>query len=182
MTGTGLEIGAQAMAAGLKGREDGPVFRDATDADLVGLRDLERDANQAALSHVFPPSRYPFPDDAVLARWRLVMDDPQVAVLVLDDPGERGLLAYVAYDDTTLRHLAVRPDRWREGLATVAVEMALEGIRLSGTTEASLWCLQDNQRARRLYEHLGWRPTDDVREAPWPPHPVETRYIRSVSS
>ena len=33
-------------------------------------------------------------------------------------------------------------------------------------------------RARRLYSYLGWQPTDDVREAPWPPHPLEVRYTR----
>jgi len=160
--------------------EDRPVFRDATDDDLVGLRDLEREANQAALEHVFPPELYPFPPDAVLARWRLVLDDPEVAVLVHDDPLRHGLVAYAAYDDATLRHLAVHPGRWGEGLATAAIDIALHGMDRRGSTEASLWCLQDNHRARRLYEYLGWKPTDEVREAPWAPHPLETKYMRLI--
>ncbi len=156
------------------------MFREATDDDQVALCELEREANLAALGHVFPPDRYPFPDDAVLARWRLVLDDPDVRVLVVDDDEADGLLAYAAYDGSSLRHLAVRPDHWGEGLATAGIEMALRGIDRRGGTEASLWCLQENLRARRLYEYLGWRPTDDVREAPWPPHPAETRYTRLV--
>lgn len=156
------------------------MFRDAADQDLVALRDLERQATLVGLAHVFPPERYPFPDDAVLARWRLVMDDPEVAVLVVDRPEGASLLAYVAHDDSTLRHLAVHPEHWGEGVATAAIEVVVRGMRLRGATGASLWCLRENRRARNLYEHLGWRSTEGSREAAWPPHPVEMRYQRSI--
>lgn len=154
------------------------MFRDATLDDLVALRDLEREANRVALGHVFPPERYPFPDDDVLARWALVLDEPGVVVRVAEDDGE--LVAVAAYDDTTLRHLAVRPDHWGHGLASQAIESALHAMDLRGCTIASLWCLEENHRARRLYEYLGWRPTSDRREAPWPPHPMEVRYTRLI--
>ena len=154
------------------------MFREATADDLTALRDLEREANLAALAHVFPPERFPFPDDDVLARWSLVLDDPACAVLVAED--ESGLVALAAYDDSTLRHLAVRPDHWGEGLGTAAIETALHGLDLRGCTIASLWCLERNHRARRLYERLGWAATDDHREAPWPPHPTELRYTRLI--
>ena len=154
------------------------MFRDATLDDLGALRDLEREANLAALGHVFPPERYPFPDDDVLARWALVLDEPGVVVRVAEDDG--GLVAVAAYDDSTLRHLAVRPDHWGDGLATTAIETALHAMDLRGCTVASLWCLEENHRARRLYEYLGWRPSSDRREAPWPPHPVELRYTRLI--
>jgi RimJ/RimL family protein N-acetyltransferase len=154
------------------------MFRDATLDDLGPLRDLERAANLAALGHVFPPERYPFPDDDVLARWALVLDEPGVVVRVAEDDG--GLVAVAAYDDSTLRHLAVRPDHWGDGLATEAIETALHAMDLRGATIASLWCLEENHRARRLYEYLGWRATDDRREAPWPPHPIEMRYTRLI--
>jgi GNAT superfamily N-acetyltransferase len=154
------------------------VFREATADDLTALRDLERSANLAALGHVFPPDRYPFPDDDVLARWALVLDEPGVVVLVVED--DAGLVAFAAYDDSTLRHLAVRPDRWGDGIASAAIGVVLHGWALRGCTVAALWCLEENHRARRLYEHLGWRPAADRREAPWPPHPVEMRYTRPV--
>jgi RimJ/RimL family protein N-acetyltransferase len=158
------------------------MFRVASTADLSALRDLERTANLAALGHVFPPERYPFPDDDVLARWALVLDEPGVDVLVLDDPHDPGaLLAYAAYDDTTLRHLAVHPEHWGSGLATAAITATLDVMEARGAGEASLWCLEENRRARRLYEHLGWRATADRREAPWRPHPVEMRYVRPLT-
>ncbi len=151
-------------------------FRSATYVDLVALRDLERAANLAGLGHVFPPERYPFPDDDVLARWALVLEDPTVDVLVLD--GDDGLVACAAHDDRSLRHLAVHPDHWGHGIATAAIGAALHAMDRRGAALAELWCLERNHRARRLYEHLGWRSTADRRPAPWPPHPVEMRYTR----
>jgi RimJ/RimL family protein N-acetyltransferase len=155
------------------------MFREATTDDLNALLDLERDANLAALGHVFPPERYPFPGDDVLARWTLVLEDPDVCVLVRDD-GRGGIDLFAAYDATTLRHLAVHPDVWGNGLASQAIETALHAMDLRGSTVAELWCLEDNRRARRLYEYLGWRPTDDRRPAPWPPYPTEMRYTRLI--
>lgn len=149
-------------------------------ADLAALRDLEREASLAALGHVFPPDRYPFPDDDVLARWSIVLDDPTVSVLVAPDADGSSLVVLAAYDDSTLRHLAVHPDHWGRGLASTAIETVLHAMDLRGTTIASLWCLEENHRARRLYEYLGWRPEPDRQPAPWPPHPVEMRYTRLI--
>lgn len=154
------------------------MFREATRDDLTALRDLERAANLAALGRIFPPERFPFPDDDVLARWALVLADPGVKVLVAEEAGE--LIALAAYDDSTLRHLAVRPDHWGEGLASSAIDTALHQMDARGSTVASLWCLEENRRARRLYEYLGWRPTPERREAPWPPHPTEMRYTKLI--
>ncbi len=156
-------------------------FRLATVADVAALRDLERSANLAALGHVFPPERYPFPDDAVLTRWVLVLEEAGVDVLVVDSPdGTGGLVCYAAHDDCWLRHLAVHPDHWGGGLATAAVAEATARMARRGAREASLWCLEENHRARRLYEHLGWRAASERRDASWPPHPVEMRYTRPL--
>jgi GNAT superfamily N-acetyltransferase len=156
----------------------GGMFREATQDDLLLLADLERDANLAALAHVFPPEEFPFPYDDVLARWKLVLDDPATVVLVRDAPAGHGLTALAAYDDDTLRHLAVHPCHWGEGLATAAIEVALDAIDRRGATAASLWVLRENHRARRLYSYLGWQETDRAQPAAWPPHPVEVRYTR----
>jgi len=156
------------------------MFREATAEDVPALRDLEREANLVALGHVFPPARFPFPGDDVLARWALVMQDPSVVVLVRDEPVGGGIDVLAAYDDTTLRHLAVHPRAWGQGLASTAIATALHAMDLRGSTVAELWCLEENHRARRLYEYLGWRPTRDRQEAPWPPHPTEMRYTRLI--
>lgn len=156
------------------------MFRPARDSDLVALRDLERAATLGGLGHVFPPESYPFPDDDVLARWSIVMAAPDVDVIVAEDPLSERVIAFAAYDDTTLRHLAVHPDHWGEQLATAAIGASLQAMGLRGSVQAWLWCLEQNHRARRLYEHLGWRPTGETQDAQWPPHPVEMAYTRLV--
>ena len=157
------------------------MFREATVDDLSALLDLERAANLAGLAHVFPPERYPFPDGDVLARWALVLDEPGVDVLVLDGEDGDGIDLFAAYDDRSLRHLAVHPRHWGSGLATTAIETVLRNLDERGATVAELWCLEENTRARRLYEHLGWRAEQDRRPAPWPPHPTEMRYTRLIT-
>ena len=149
-------------------------WRPAGPEDAYALMVLERDANLVALAHVFPADRHPFPEDAVLARWALVLDDPEVTVEVVD--GDRGLLAYAAWDHRTLRHLAVHPDAWRSGLGSAGADRAVAAIRAGGGAP-HLWCLVENSRARGLYTHLGWVPTGVTREAEWPPHPIEMEYV-----
>ncbi len=152
---------------------DGPTvrWRRATPLDAGALRDLERAANLVGLAHVFAPERFPFPDDAVLARWSLVLDDPEVVTDVVD--GDLGLVACAAYDQESLRHLAVHPDRWGTGLASAGVQ------RSERHGAHRLWVLVDNHRARRLYARLGWQPTGVEQECPWPPHPTELEYARA---
>ena len=141
----------------------------AADTDDAGpLRDLERAANLVGLAHVFSADRFPFPDDDVLARWALVLQDPEVVVEVVD--GDDGLLAFAAYDDDSLRHLAVHPDAWGTGLAGAGVARAV------AHGAARLWVLDANHRARRLYERLGWSATGVEQECPWVPHPTELEY------
>lgn len=154
------------------------MLRLAMAADFVALRDLERAASLAGLGHIFPPQIYPYPDDRVLARWRLLLDDPTVEVLVDDAAGV--LRALAAYDDLWLRHLAVAPEHWATGLATILVETALRRLAERGTAEAWLWVLAENHRARRFYERTGWVQTGDERTAEFVPHPREVSYVRKL--
>ena len=141
-------------------------WRRATPSDAGALRDLERVSSQAGLAHVF--GDLPYPDDDVLARWALLLDDPTVRVEVVED--DAGLVAFVAHDGSTLRHLGVRPDRWSAGLGR-------EGfVRAERAGARRLWVLEANARARRLYESCGWVPSGDTQELPWPPHPTEVEY------
>lgn len=146
------------------------TLRPAGADDAAALRDLEEAANLVALAHVFPAAEFPFPRDAVLARWREVLADSSVTVVVVDGPGR--LDCFAAYDDRVLRHLAVHPDRWGDGLARTAIDHAVGAIRATGA-RPRLWCLTENHRAYAVYRHLGWRLTGRERRAEWPPYPVE---------
>ncbi len=143
------------------------AWRRASADDVVALRDLERAASVVGLAHVF--GDLPYPDDDVLARWALLLDDPTVVVEVVEDA--EGLVALSAHDGDSLRHLAVRPDRWGAGLGR-------EGFRRAEAAGARrLWVLDLNGRARAMYESFGWAPSGDQQECPWPPYPTELEYV-----
>lgn len=149
-------------------------LRPATMDDAVALRDLERAASLEFLGHIFDPSRFPYPDDEVLDRWRSLLTDEEVSIVVVDD--STGLACLVAWDDDLLRHLAVAPLRSGEGLARAALAHALDR-----SPARRLWCLADNHRARGLYRHLGWRPSGTARRAEWPPYPLEIELVAPSS-
>ena len=95
-------------------------------------------------------------------------DTASVALLVEDD-GDPVALALIlqalAQDGASrealpgLAHLsmiAVRPDRWGQGLGGLVLDLALVHARDRGYTHAQLWTQETNRRAQRLYERLGW--------------------------
>jgi GNAT superfamily N-acetyltransferase len=53
----------------------------------------------------------------------------------------------------------VAPERWGEGLGGRLVDALLEEVSGRGYDRAQLWTQNDNARARRLYEHRGFRPS-----------------------
>jgi ribosomal protein S18 acetylase RimI-like enzyme len=63
------------------------------------------------------------------------------------DAGETGLV-YLLY---------VLPTYWGCGVGRALMDAAMDELRDLGMSEAVLWVLRDNQRARRFYERLGWR-------------------------
>lgn len=160
------------------------VFRRASTPDAEALLALERDASLAALGHVFPADRFPYPEADVLARWHLVLADPDTVVEVVDVAGgSGGLLCAVAHDaQGTVRQLAVSPGRWGEGLGSAALRHAEAALAAAGHRVLRLWVLSDNRRARSLYERHGWRATGDTQPAPWPPYPTEVGYARRLDA
>ena len=57
-----------------------------------------------------------------------------------------------------LRALYVHPDHWRQGVGAALAENALDQLRASGFSDATLWSFRDNARANAFYERLGFRP------------------------
>jgi len=151
--------------------------RPAQPADAWALAALEERTYVAALGHLFAP--HPYPSGDVLARWTLLLDDPGVSVVGAFD-GDTPV-GYAAFDDASLRHLAVAPERFGTGLADHLHECAALAWRTAGTRQAELWVLEANARARRFYERHGWTLDGRSQTCPWPPHPVEVGYRRSCT-
>jgi GNAT superfamily N-acetyltransferase len=77
-----------------------------------------------------------------------------------------------------LRSLYVVPEAWGTGVAQRLMEAALDAMRERGATEAILWVVEGNDRARRFYEREGWALDGEVRASQL--GPSEVRYRRAL--
>jgi GNAT superfamily N-acetyltransferase len=146
-------------------------IRRADVGDLELVLAIQREASVAGLSNVFPPDRFPYPEEEVRDDLRTQLEDPRFIALV-DDDG-RG---FAMVSDGWLQRLYVREGAWGGGLARELHAAALDALRGQGATTASLWCLAENPRARRFYERQGWRLNGTERVVPFPPHPLDVGY------
>jgi GNAT superfamily N-acetyltransferase len=163
--------------ARISGRS-GPI-RQVQPDEFVALFELEKAAWLAGLSHVFPAEEFPFPDEEVLAKYRLWFEDPDFRAVAVDQ--ESRLIAHVAYDREQLRQLSVHPEHWGTGLADTIVEAALDDMATGDASRARLWVLTANARGRRFYERTGWMPTGKVSRSQFVPHPEMLEYVRHLS-
>jgi GNAT superfamily N-acetyltransferase len=131
--------------------------------------EIQRDASLAALAHIFPPDRYPYPHDDVRRRWQ----EFPGTVLVAERAGLP--LGIAAVDDCFLHGLYVVPQEWGSGIAVELHDAAVAAAH--GCTELRLWVLEHNARARRFYESHGWRPSGDTRVVSFPPNPLDLGYV-----
>jgi RimJ/RimL family protein N-acetyltransferase len=153
------------------------VIRPAGLDDLVDMLEMEKAASTTALSHIFGPE-LSFPDDDVLARWRLVFEDPSATVLVDVEDGEP--VGYAAYGDGWLRHFGVIPRLWGSGRAGVLHDAVLAGFRERGVQTAYLWVLVENHRARSFYARLGWCDTGVREHEVFEPYPEKMQLARPL--
>jgi GNAT superfamily N-acetyltransferase len=150
-----------------------PMIRLARASDAAGLTQAEKRASLAALSHVFPPERYPYPESDVLARWELNLARTDMITRVEDH--DEAITGFIATAHEWIEHLGVVPELWGTGLGQALLEYGLADISARGFDHALLWVLDRNERAQRFYVRHGWALTGVTGEAEWPPYPREVQ-------
>jgi putative acetyltransferase len=150
------------------------VIRGARADEADELAAIQREASLAAYPHIFPPELYPFPTEAVQERWQEALDDPEVTVIVAEEDGRA--VGVVMTRTEWLDGLYVRPEWWSRGVGRSLHDEVLARQRAAGATRCHLWVLERNDRARRLYERLGWHENGDMRVVPFPPSPIDVGY------
>lgn len=166
-------------AAEIVGRVRGEtVLRPAHAEDAGSAFEVQRAASLAALAHIYPPDRYPFPDDAIRERWREAVADESGDVIVAER-GDR-IVGVAAAKEGWLNGLYVLPKEWGSGVAGRLHDEALRKLADAGATTARLWVLEDNTRARRFYERRGWHTDGSERMVPFPPHPLDVGYTKEL--
>jgi tRNA dimethylallyltransferase len=154
------------------------VLRRARPDDAEAAFQVQRRASRAGLAHIYPPDRYPFPDQTVRERWRVALADPAAHVVVAEHAAR--IVGVVSAREGWLDALYVVPESWGNGLAERLHDEALRLLAADGATRARLWVLEDNARARRFYERRGWRRDGSERVVPFPPNPLDVGYTKEL--
>ncbi|MGO1973657.1 MAG: GNAT family N-acetyltransferase [Propionibacteriaceae bacterium] len=152
---------------------DGFAVRRAVPSESAVLADLERQASEAALGHLFGDQSYPL--DEVTDRWRRVLGDPALHVRIGELDGEP--IGYLAYSDVRVHHLGVRPDRFRKGYGSRLLDYATGEIFDRLSPQAHLWVLVGNTTARGFYAARGWEPSGETGHSEFPPYPEEIQLV-----
>src|SRR5688572_17904114 len=88
---------------------------------------IQRSASVAAFAHIYPPDRYPFPDDDVRGLWLEALADRRIDTYVAEVDGEA--VGSVSVDDEWLRTLYVVPSHWSVGIGSALHDHALARMR-----------------------------------------------------
>ena len=153
-------------------------LRPAGPDEADGLLAIQREAAVDAFAHVYPPERYPFPDDAIREVWAEALADPEVEVYVAEVDGVP--VGAVSIGHGYLSTLYVLPSSQGTGVGSALHDLALERLEARGAREAKLWTLRENDSGRRFYERRGWTLTGETRVVPYPPNPTDVQYAKPL--
>jgi GNAT superfamily N-acetyltransferase len=171
------------------------VIRHALPADARRLAEINHAAWVEAYGHIFSAALLAkeAQEDAVnttadmwLERLADPSADPGMTTFVAEDDGE--VVGWIrvgpSHDDADVGEvhgIYVDPHRWRGRIGTSLMEAGLELLRTAGFSTAVLWVLEENGRARRFYERVGWLSDGTVRHSRFDgEHATETRYRRKL--
>ncbi|MFD1506012.1 GNAT family N-acetyltransferase [Georgenia yuyongxinii] len=97
-----------------------------------------------------------------------------------------GLVSYYAEDgrprERQLVSMWVAPEARRSGVARALVDAVLDAAAAEGAERLTLFVVDDNEAARRLYEQLGFVATGEVQELPSDALRTEARYALPLAS
>ena len=150
-------------------------IRAATRDDADGITDVQVASWRAGYAHVFPHSIL-YADDFESSRrafwngWRFAPGHRISVVLGTDGDDSERVIGFCSYGPERERARGftgrgevwafyVHPHRWGSGAAADLMEHVEQRLQAEGFATAVLWVLQDNPRARRFYERLGWAAT-----------------------
>ena len=147
------------------------LLRVATVSDLPELVDVQQAGAVVGLAHIFPQAEYPFPRAAVQAGWAAELGRPEIDVYVVGEPGGR-IRGFAAVRGNELLHFGTAVETWGSGLAAAVHD------ELVGRLEAGAWLrvFEENRRARRFYEKMGWTATSRRTRSVFAPYPVLMEY------
>ena len=164
-------------------------IRTATGTDAEGIARVQERGWQAAYRHVFPVEELDRGGFIETARWRARLRRPPAGWVTFVAARDGIVLGFASVGPSRdlptfgeLYAIYVDPSEWSAG-AGRALLAAAERELADRYSEAALWVLEDNPRARRFYERGGWEP-DGGRKAfdRWGVAAPEVRYRKRLTS
>jgi RimJ/RimL family protein N-acetyltransferase len=155
-------------------------LRTATEADLESLLGVQEQGAIRALAHIFPQDTHPFPREALRARWAEEIADPGIRAYVIEND-DQSVVGFAATRGNELLHFGTAVETWGTGTAVEAHDALVRALAAQGVTQARLRVFEENHRARRFYEKLGWRLSGSRSRTSFPPHPVLLEYRLTVA-
>lgn len=150
--------------------------REATRADIEGVASTHLASWRSAYRGLVPaPILEALTEADFIARWHHDLEALEGGTLSVAVPsGGGGDVLGFAFAGPARDHdlppetgevyaIHLRPEHVGAGLGRALFERAVEALRALGCTEAVLWVLEGNARARRFYDRAGWAP-DGTRE------------------
>src|SRR6185436_17916029 len=94
--------------------------------------------------------------------------------VIVDASGR--VVGFAALRGDELLHFGTAVQTWGTGLAAVAHDELMARLAARGVLIAWLRVFEENHRACRFYEKLGWRRTGTRTRTSFAPHPVLVHY------
>lgn len=145
--------------------------------DLPAVLVVQERGAVSGLASIFPQDAHPFPRDAVPDRWRTELEAQDVAAYVaVDEVG--AVTGFAARRDDELLHFGTAVETWGSGRGAWLHDALLATYP---PDRRRLWLrvFEENGRARRFYERLGWTPTGRTSRSDFAPHPVLVELVSS---
>jgi GNAT superfamily N-acetyltransferase len=153
--------------------------RAADASDSAAIAAVHVGSWQAAYGGLIPQDFLDAMDvDTRRRRWDEIfaVDRPPTATVVLEDEGD--VVGFVHYGPTrdedgdpmttgAVNALYLLPRAWGQGGGGTLLGWAEEAMRAAGFRHATLWVLRGNERAARIYEHLGWHKDGTTNQRDW---------------
>ena len=143
-------------------------YRAAKVEDAVGIATAEVAAQQIAYRHFLPASHLDnmSVDDRTQVWYDFIQsDDPTHVIVAASDEYVIGWIRIGKYSDPALGYifdLFVMPDYWGKGIGEGLMNEAKKVFSDNAQKTALLYVFEENARARRFYERLGWSPDGRV--------------------
>jgi GNAT superfamily N-acetyltransferase len=155
------------------------TLRPGRPSDAETLYEIHRESVLVAYAPIFPQDQYPFPAAAMRQHWIERLGDDRASTVIAER--DRTATGFGVVSPGWLESMFVRPEAWGQGVGRAVHDEAVELLRAAGAG-ARLWVLEQNEAARRFYEHRGWRHDGERQKSSYPPHPQIFRYTLDLGA